>query len=104
MKVPISEGSTMVRRGKGGAKRGLIGVRAACVQVQVQIRHGAISKLNCGHLSNETATVVMSCLGAYLLLASRLPVSFTTLPPLPSLSFTNLQSPSVRQSKAPLQG
>lgn len=27
----------------------------------------------------------------YLFLASRLPVVFTTLPPLPSLSFTNLQ-------------
>jgi len=30
--------------------------------------------------------------GQYLFLASRLPVVFTTLPPLPSLSFTNLHT------------
>jgi len=58
-----------------------------------------LGKFSCSSLTDRQATQLLNASsmhkqeldkGQYLFLASRLPVVFTTLPPLPSLSFTNL--------------
>ena len=49
------------------------------------------SKQNISHWFLHGSMQGHGCINLYLFLASRLPVVLTTFPPLPSLSFTNLQ-------------